>query len=304
MAGLYYAKHNKRVQSDLRQLTRALAYSQTMKKLSKKKEVRDNIKKIDRSQSSDLKKQYLFELINSIPHIARVVTTDQYVYRANKVEEKPSDVSRISYPPKEIVKIPQGRCNYNGNSVFYCSVDPSAALFEINPREGDLIALSKWKVEQRVSAKIIGYTKAELNSEFNGVGEKSISTSDIGLYDYINKYFDSWFRSPTEHFYELTSIVSEKLLNDGSLEPGPGGNQIEPVHDNIAILYPSIAWDKSDSKSNKPAHNIVFSQKAIDDGVVSAVEIVFGDIGRVEKGSVTFNNTIKTTDISDSQINW
>lgn len=273
-----------------------------MKKLSKKKEVRDLITNLRRTQSNEQKQKYIFDLIGSIPHIARIIRTDQYVYRANKVEDKPVAVSRISYPPSEMVNIPQGRCNDQGNSVFYCSVDPAAALFEISPQKGDLISLSKWKIEERVSARIIGYSEKELNSEFNGIGSKSISSSDVEIYDYINKYFDNWFRSPSEQFYELTSIISEKLLNGGTLKPKPGYNPTEPLHDNIAVLYPSIAWDKSDA--SQPAHNIVLSQKAVDDGVVKPVEVIFGDIGHVELGSVSFNETLTTTNISSENIYW
>lgn len=66
--------------------------------------------------------------------------------RANKVEEgRPSNVARLSYPPRGLVTDYQ-RCNSPKQPVFYCAADPVTACSEVHAQVGDTIYLSKWRV--------------------------------------------------------------------------------------------------------------------------------------------------------------
>lgn len=48
------------------------------------------------------------------------ITTDNALFRGVKCDERPTTVSRISYPPPHCVT-KNGRLNRVGTSVFYCS---------------------------------------------------------------------------------------------------------------------------------------------------------------------------------------
>jgi len=59
------------------------------------------------------------------------------LYRAVKLNEKPSHVSRISYPPSHLVTS-YGRLNRPGQPIFYCSTHTDPPFFELGLKPGDL----------------------------------------------------------------------------------------------------------------------------------------------------------------------
>jgi len=272
-----------------------------LKKLKNKSEFRAALTKLIKSNSRDHKEKLAGRILDGIQHIGRVIRTDQYLYRANKVEELPENVPRISYPPSELVDIPLQRCNYENSPVFYSSTDPCAALYEIAPEVGDLVALSKWKVEDRVSARFVGYSSKELNEYFNGLTLQTGPDSNVALFDFVNRYLNNWFRSHDSQYYHVTSAISEHLLKQ-NLKPHPDYDEVEPVHDRLAVLYPSIALDKLGP--GKLAHNLVFSKKAIDDSLLKPVEVIYGAISHIGEGSVSFGETIKTNCFDGQRIVW
>jgi hypothetical protein len=77
------------------------------------------------------------------------------MYRAVPCEPRPETVRRISYPPPEIVTANQ-RLNRSGEPRFYCSVAAPAVFYELQAKQGEFFALSKWELMESLWVDIIG----------------------------------------------------------------------------------------------------------------------------------------------------
>lgn len=264
----------------------------------KKSEVVRILKKIGMSNSIEQKVPLIKKLLHSFPHICNTLGTGQILYRANKLgkgEPCPSLIDRISYPPIDKVSVDFGRCNRKQEAVFYTSINPEAALREINLEKGDLFLLSKWRVNETIACKALGYTQDEfLAFHKNKTSIEDWLKTNGKAFDIVNKTFDKWFSYDGSKYYELTSLIANILMKD----PIYIENLI--CHEKIAILYKSLAYPMSMHK----ADNLAFSPITVDSGVLSPKEVHFCRVDDIKDYEIKFYVEDSTSSIYDENLIW
>lgn len=83
---------------------------------------------------------------------------DQVLYRGRKISGKPSKTIELGYRPASSVK-KIGRANRQGQTIFYSSTSHDAPFYELQVKTGDLIAISQWKVLEKLFINNVGYAE-------------------------------------------------------------------------------------------------------------------------------------------------
>src|SRR5262245_5759863 len=79
-----------------------------------------------------------------------------HVFRARRITpEIIVPLGSLGYPP--IDKCERNRCNWKGHPVLYTSDYPGTALYECQPRKGDLFYLTSWKITDLSKLRIIPF---------------------------------------------------------------------------------------------------------------------------------------------------
>jgi hypothetical protein len=114
-----------------------------------------------------------------------------------------------------------GRANLKGQSVFYCSDDAMAAMFEARPKAGDVGYLSVWKPIATKETKVSMFLPVNLrpdnpwhvvSSHFHTVSKNDYLTnarSKAEHLEYLNYFL--WNLFTTEN-YPITSWIANELL--------------------------------------------------------------------------------------------
>lgn len=198
-----------------------------------------------------IEKQLLYILDSSIPFISNLILTHRFdevnrltinkrVVGENK---RISDIKFLKYPPKDKV-LKYGRCNYPNQSILYSSFLSFTAMNESQPRTGDLVTKTKWRVRNEQSLKYCPIFKNQptrdnlfnpRTHEIEEEYEKAIQIYPPLLREQIDLLVqfmaDAFTRriNPSNHLdYLFSAYFSNKLFNE--LEDG----EIE------AIYYPSV----------------------------------------------------------------
>jgi hypothetical protein len=109
----------------------------------------------------DTLKKHLRWKIGGYTVASTPMTTDNILFRAVRCDERPTTVRRISYPmPHHVTE--NGRLNRAGSPLFYCSRAAPSAFFEIHAKQGDTIALSRWRLTEPLWMRNLGYHAAAL----------------------------------------------------------------------------------------------------------------------------------------------
>jgi hypothetical protein len=168
------------------------------------------------------------------------------IYRAVKWDQQHSQVGRLSYPPAD--KITRfGRVNNIRQPVFYCSVGWNAPQFELRLEKGDLFALSRWRVTERLIVNNLGFTdkvfrrlQSDLRSMPQWIRRDQIPQSPVvRLLDrFFNEEFTREVSVGQEHLYKLSAAIARPFLHDVAED-----EKVEGVRDNrmAGLLYPAIA---------------------------------------------------------------
>jgi hypothetical protein len=107
------------------------------------------------TMSVEALKAYLRRRIGGYTVAIKDMRTNK-LFRGVVCEERPISVDRISYPPPNLVRKP-GRANREHTSMFYCCVGAFPIFFEIQVKQGDLVALSEWDVTEPLWMHNLGY---------------------------------------------------------------------------------------------------------------------------------------------------
>lgn len=204
----------------------------------------------DDGVSSNMENSILQLLDNTIPFFSHLVLTDEFTVihrltinkRVLGENKRIHDFKFLKYPPAD--KVSQyGRCNFPKQSVLYSSFLQFTAMNECQPRVGDLITESTWRVKNnhtltycpifknQPSNNVINIRSFEINEifkkklkEFPEYERKKIDILVQFVADVFTKVVN-----PNNHFnYIFSSYFSNKILNDfenGSID---------------AIYYPSV----------------------------------------------------------------
>lgn len=139
------------------------------------------------------------------------------------------------------------RCNLKGESVFYAALDFLTAIWETQPKVGDYITLSEWKIKpgQRLYNHFVFHPE-EINvskesKDANEASQKALPTMNSILAPIVHeimKFFAEELMKPVEsdkkNNYLFSSIISSRFLQGPEDE---NGFKIE------SISYPSIKRD-------------------------------------------------------------
>lgn len=191
-----------------------------------------------------------------IPKIERI-TINRFVIGNNK---RIHNINFLKYPPADKVT-KYGRCNLPKTSVLYGADFITTALSEMNPKTGDLITKSIWKLKKEHSFKIcpifhIQPTNGTFNprsNEFENYFHEEVKKfSDdereavIELSCFIAHYFSKTVNTNNDKDYLYSAYFADKILNE--LENGT----IE------GIYYPSV-------KSSLSFENIALKTSVFDE---------------------------------------
>jgi hypothetical protein len=125
-----------------------------------------------RKRDIDTLKRQLREKLGGYIVASTPLTTENVLFRGVRCDQRPTTVSRISYPPAHCVT-ENGRLNRAGVPIFYCSRAAPSVFFEIHAKEGDTIALSRWIITEPLWMRNLGYHPDALRRMGAPIGPRS-----------------------------------------------------------------------------------------------------------------------------------
>lgn len=159
--------------------------------------------------------------------------------------QKLQNISKLLGPPDGLSNL--GRCNLAGESVFYSALDFRTVIWEMQPKPGDYITVSQWKIkeEQHLNMHSIFHPKETiLNKESLKAYEAFITLKEefdpqiAVCIDEILQFICEEFMKPVEIDkridYLFSAIISSSFLQ---AKPDQNGFKVD------AISYPSIKRD-------------------------------------------------------------
>jgi hypothetical protein len=206
-----------------------------------------------RSRDIDSLKVLLRNKLGGYRVAIKYITTDNYVSRGVRCQERPNSIGCVSYPSPDKV-IQDGRANRAGTSMFYCSAAAAAVFFELRAKTGDQIALSEWDVIEPLWMHNLGYHRAALQR----IGATVHRLTDLipdepkeneQLRRRLSLAFTKDVRKGQEYKYKLSIAINELLFDKAEAIPkvtdGPSSNhaagtiypamQMRGAADNLAI---------------------------------------------------------------------
>lgn len=162
------------------------------------------------------------------------------IYRARILEEKPTRVSDLSYPPEDVAGL--NRANREQDPVFYASSGAGAAVFELNPQIGENVAIIKWGTTDEIVLNPIGYSSEVLNRldssrepakiPGNGLADTE-SRGNLVLRKYLAKLFTQDVPENEKHRHKITAAIAEHWRSGEPLD---------------GIMYPTVKmWANEDN---------------------------------------------------------
>ena len=141
------------------------------------------------------------------------VMTGAKVYRAVPWSEAPVSVEKLSYPPSQYARL--GRCNKEGEPVFYCSFNHSSVFVEQKKSDvGATFAVGRWVINSPLQLLLVGMSEDEY-FKFNHDHGRNMAT--IQGYDNFNKKLHAklrrYFTEKGDRYYPQTVGISRYLQN-------------------------------------------------------------------------------------------
>jgi len=172
-------------------------------KYGKVREIIKNLNQMDLDQADfDHIKKQIGYLMTGLQMKMVTPHKDSRLYRGVIYKEKPTKTNFLGYPPATLITDFQ-RCNSPGNSMFYCSVDPSAVYYELGVRPGDKVYVSKWSVLQ--------------DFFLNRIAPRDEDETDDLVGGVVLTFFETKFSQPIHETYssqyKITSAISEKMTS-------------------------------------------------------------------------------------------
>lgn len=173
----------------------------------------------------------------------------KWLYRARlnfDCDKRPIDffknTSALWAPPRKKIK-QQGRCNTAGQSLLYCSSNPTTTLFETKPETGTEITVMEYKLLGEIGqVGVVGVKDVmTIGEDYKNIFSNHFqnSTEETMLLDDI---LSGVFKSKTENIkaypiYNLTNAVTKIFLHNQK-------NDLIPQHlippKSIGLIYPSV----------------------------------------------------------------
>jgi hypothetical protein len=183
-----------------------------------------------------------------------------YRVRSN-IDQSKEDISLIntySYPPQVFCN-ENGRANLKGKTVFYCSNNPNAAIYESKSKIGEEGSLSVWTAN---SDRTI-YFGVCLPYDLKPSNDWNLVASDIFIKQLI--YYQAEAKDKLDHFKALNKFISDIFVSEN--KPYPLTSMISNEylyrtdHNPLDfLLYPSIT-------SNLNYCNMAFHPNAVNENL-------------------------------------
>jgi len=190
-------------------------------------------------------KSILVPLLNSYFISSTTANTEELIYRAVPWEKKPENKTQLSYPPTSKVKL--GRANIPEKSIFYGSVGCHSTILELEPKQGDRLAISKWRVKRNLNLVCVGYTenafkgKSGINRfeelpwiKQHAADHLSHKQGNQFVHEFLAREFTKKVTTGNEWQYKISAAISKLVMN--ALSFGING---APAIEIAGILYPS-----------------------------------------------------------------
>ena len=196
------------------------AHTQTVRKM--KIFMREEIQRKD----IDTLKRHLRRKIGGYTVASTPLTTDNVLFRGVRCDDRPTLVKRISYPDPHFVT-ENGRLNRAGRPSFYCSRAAPSVLFEIHAKQGDRVALSRWKLAEPLWMRNLGYHSAALRRLGAPIAPRLRLVNPIPNETEENEQMRRALslactedvRPGEEYRYKLSIAINEWLFDDAGLMP-------------------------------------------------------------------------------------
>lgn len=175
------------------------------------------------------------------------LTVGQALYRGVRWAEKPTSRSQLSYPPAGLITYHQ-RVNRPQQPMFYCSVAREAPFFELGLKPGDQVAISRWRLTQKILVNNVGYAPTVLTRlgstrqapNWGPTHPMISSPANVLVADFFASEFARVVTPGEEHLYKLSIAIAEKLYLD-PLHMDSIGDEFQGERRFGGILYPTIA---------------------------------------------------------------
>lgn len=197
-----------------------------------------------KSADTETLKKKFSESLSGVFSTTHYKVNPQYLYRGrpnwdNKLNNTIDFFNNITelWAPPESSDLKQGRCNNRGQSLFYCTQNATAILFELKCKPGDLFTIGVYKcLNDLKPMSIIG---AHRISSIDPAHKTIFGNHYAGLNDIekrIHDYLDSLFIESDSIFYNATNAITSILLNKNT--PVPGFTVPDDSH---GLIYSSVA---------------------------------------------------------------
>lgn len=264
-------------------------------KPSSKEEIQkaiQTIKELDlKSAEIDTIKEFLTPTLKGYVKTTPKFEPGLTLYRGRCFENKPTNISELTYPPKECIRSDQ-RVNRAGHPVFYCSTAISVLLFELDVKPKDKIVVSKWETTEELLVNNVGYTQPcfsnlKSNRESQTWGEIKKEIIIPGTNDLVNEFLSQEFTkivpAGKEYLYKKSIAIAEKLFSDDLFD---------------GLLYPTISMKaNADNLALKPRY---IDEKKIVIKMVEYIQIDTKEDFKYKKTVLDFANSFK----EDGTIEW
>ena len=170
-------------------------------------------------------KSQLRPLSHLYVHVTPVVDVGELVFRAVPWPQKPTHTTHLSYAPASKIKTYQ-RANRPNQPMFYCSTGSSATIMELAPRNGERLAISKWRVEEPIIVVNCGYTEKNFVRQQSERWKKlkwaqptdndppaARSRSNRLVHEFLAAEFTRQVSNGCEHEYKLSAAIAENFLS-------------------------------------------------------------------------------------------
>jgi hypothetical protein len=223
----------------------------------------------------------------SFENIARKMGRGQQFFRSVPWDESPTEVKKLSYPPKEYVN-ERGRCNEVRQSVFYASTELSAVFAEQKRLSvGSTYAIGQWNLNTDLWAQQIGFPHGHLYYP------EIFLNSSNAVHVYWNSVFYKCFRKRGSDKYHQTIAIYKNATSTGIRLPN---GEKAP----LGVIFPSV------DHPNPGAQAVNFAcDSQVADGFFSLVGAIFVKITSIV-GSIVEYEILEEAEgsFSDGHIHW
>jgi len=168
------------------------------------------------------------------------------LYRGILWQEKPYEVSKLSYPPKEMVS-KFHRAGRPNQSLFYCSSAREAVFYELGVCAGDKLVVAEWETTDSLFVNNVGFDPDTLkklgsNRDCLNLNNEKLPEEFKKHNKLVRQFFSNEFTRKVhrgqEHLYKISVAIAEQHFQSDMFD---------------ALLYPAIAMKgKADNLAIKP----------------------------------------------------